>query len=62
MLDVHYGDWGVGNFITSRGLTFYEGCVVKYVCRHRKKDGVADLKKAISYLEQLVKEYEHDPV
>ena len=53
----HYTGWQVGKFITKQNLSFYEGCVVKYVCRHRKKDGLKDLHKAKDYIEQLIKEY-----
>lgn len=54
----HYDGWSVGSFITTMDLNFYEGCVVKYICRHKKKDGLKDLKKAKDYLEQLINEYD----
>lgn len=53
-----YGDWKVGEFITERNLNFYEGCIVKYVDRHRRKEGKKDLLKARDYLDQLLKEYD----
>lgn len=53
----HYREWEVGNFISGQKLNFYEGNVIKYVCRHRKKDGLKDLQKARDYIEQLMKEY-----
>lgn len=39
-------------------LTFSEGNVVKYILRHKRKNGVEDLKKAKHYLE-FVKKF-HD--
>lgn len=42
------------DYITSNGLTYLEGCVVKYVSRHREKGGVDDLKKARHYLDKLI--------
>jgi hypothetical protein len=53
----HYPGWVVGNFITQLNLNFFEGNIVKYVCRHRNKDGKKDLIKARDYLDQLIKEY-----
>jgi len=44
-------------YIMKNGLGFCEGNVVKYVSRHRQKNGVEDLKKAIHYLEMLIEEY-----
>lgn len=54
----HYSGWSVGAFITDQNLNFYEGCIIKYICRYRKKDGMKDLKKAKDYLEQLIHEYD----
>jgi len=46
-------------FCHANKLPFVEGNIVKYVCRHRTKNGLEDLKKAIHYLELLIKlEYE----
>ena len=42
------------DFIIANGLPFLEGNVVKYVCRHREKGGVADLEKAKHYIEKLI--------
>lgn len=42
------------DFIDANGLDFYEGNIVKYVARHRKKNGVEDLLKAKHYLERLI--------
>lgn len=55
----HYSAPEEGNvepidLIVSMGLNFLEGNVVKYVCRHRKKDGLKDLEKAQIYLDWLI--------
>ncbi len=36
------------------GLGFFSGNVVKYIARHREKNGVEDLKKARHYLDKLI--------
>ena len=41
-------------FITKNNIPYIEGCIIKYVCRHREKNGSQDLKKAIHYLELLL--------
>lgn len=41
-------------FITANKLTFLEGCVVKRICRHRRKNGVEDLRKAIHEIELMI--------
>lgn len=41
-------------FIHRNGLGFCEGNVIKYVCRWRDKNGVADLRKARHYLDMLI--------
>lgn len=45
-------------FIMANKLPFAEGCIVKYVFRHRSKGGLNDLKKAAEYLRRLMDEYE----
>ena len=35
-------------------LLFAEGNVIKYVCRHRNKNGKEDIQKAIHYLEMII--------
>ena len=42
------------DFIIANGLPFLEGNVVRYVCRHRGKGGLADLEKAKHYIEKLI--------
>jgi len=43
------------HFAETNSLSFLEGCIVKRVCRHRQKDGVKDLDKAIDEIEKLKK-------
>jgi len=38
----------------ARALGYFEGNVVKYISRWRKKGGVADLEKAKHYVELLI--------
>jgi hypothetical protein len=53
----HYKDMLIQpvEFIVKNNLAFLEANVIKYVCRHRNKNGIEDLNKAIHYLE-LAKE------
>jgi hypothetical protein len=53
----HYKDMLIQpvEFIVKNNLSFLEGNVIKYTCRHRSKNGIEDLNKAIHYLE-LAKE------
>ena len=41
-------------YIHANNLDFFEGNVVKYVTRWKDKGGIADLQKAIHYLELLI--------
>jgi hypothetical protein len=54
----HYRNFAIQptEFITKNGIPFIEGNIIKYVCRHREKNGVQDIDKAIHYL-QLLKEF-----
>jgi len=36
-------------FISRNNLSFFQGCVVKYVCRYMHKNGIEDLDKIIHY-------------
>jgi hypothetical protein len=38
-------------FISKNNLSFFQGCVIKYVCRYMQKNGVEDLDKIIHYCE-----------
>lgn len=47
-------------FIHVNGLGFCEGNVIKYICRHKDKNGVEDLKKARHYIDLLIEmEYQN---
>lgn len=41
-------------FIHANNIPFMEGCVIKYVTRHRSKNGEQDIRKAIHFLELLL--------
>ena len=41
-------------FCQRNGLGFCESSVIKYVCRHKRKNGVEDLRKAIHFLELCI--------
>ena len=36
-------------FISKNDLSFFQGNVIKYVCRYQRKGGVEDIKKIIHY-------------
>lgn len=48
-----------GYFCQKNQLGFLESTVVKYVCRHKQKNGAEDVRKAIHCLELLL-EWEYD--
>lgn len=52
----HYKDLKIQpvEYIHANSLPFIEGCVVKYVTRHRAKNGKADIEKAIHFLQILL--------
>lgn len=50
------------DFIMANNLNFLEGNVIKYISRHRAKNGREDLEKAIHCLQLLISyEYEVNP-
>ena len=53
----HYKNFKIQpfEFISKNDLTFFQGCVVKYACRYKMKDGVKDLEKIIHYCELEIK-------
>ena len=59
----HYRSFAIqpSEFIQRNGLGWCEGNVVKYVARHRSKNGAEDIKKAIHYLNLLL-EWEYPPM
>ena len=42
-------------FISKNNLSFFQGNVVKYVCRYLNKNGIEDLEKIIHYCELEIK-------
>ena len=41
-------------FVIENELLFPEGSVIKYICRHRFKNGKEDLLKAIHFIEMII--------
>jgi hypothetical protein len=52
----HYKDLPIQpvEYIYANASGYFEGNVIKYVSRWRKKNGVADLEKAKHYIELLI--------
>ena len=47
----HYKNFTIQpyEFISKNDLSFFQGNVIKYVCRYKRKGGVEDIKKIIHY-------------
>ena len=47
----HYKKCGIEpvEYIHANGLDFNEGSIVKYITRHRRKNGAEDIRKIIDY-------------
>ena len=52
----HYKDQPIQpvEYIHANAIGYFEGNVIKYVTRWRKKNGIADLEKAKHYIELLI--------
>jgi hypothetical protein len=52
----HYKDMPIqpAQYIHANAMGYFEGNVVKYVSRWRKKNGIADLEKAKHYIDLLI--------
>ena len=52
----HYKDLPIQpvEYIHANAIGYFEGNVIKYVSRWRKKNGIADLEKAKHYIELLI--------
>ena len=52
----HYKDLPIQpvEYIHANGIGYFEGNVIKYISRWRKKNGIADLEKAKHYIELLI--------
>jgi hypothetical protein len=44
--------------ILDQKMDFLEGNVLKYLWRHKEKKGAEDLKKAVEYLNKMIKDYD----
>lgn len=44
-------------YIKANNLDFFEGNVIKYITRYKEKNGIEDLIKAKTYLEEVIKNY-----
>lgn len=59
----HYKAYAIQpiEFIYENNVPYCEANVIKYVMRHKEKNGVEDLRKAIHYIELLIDlEYGND--
>ena len=52
----HYQNFSIqpSKFVIENELLFPEGSVIKYICRHRFKNGKEDLLKAIHFIEMII--------
>ena len=60
----HYKDMKIQpvEFIHANKIPFIEGSIIKYVARHRAKNGKQDLEKAAHFLKLLIElEYPEGP-
>lgn len=51
-----FGDLQHWDVVKHFKLGYLEGCATKYIFRHRDKNGAADIRKAIHYLEKLLEQ------
>tara|TARA_R100001079_G_scaffold71918_1_gene38124 strand:+ start:49 stop:288 length:240 start_codon:yes stop_codon:yes gene_type:complete len=53
----HYKNFPIQpyEFISKNNLSFFQGCVVKYVCRYLQKNGIEDLEKIKHYCDLEIK-------
>lgn len=42
------------DFVAANNLGYFEGSAIKYITRWRSKGGIADIQKAIHFLEKLI--------
>lgn len=45
-------------FIVENNIPYREGNAIKYICRHRNKNGKQDIEKAIHYLQMILEDYD----
>ena len=53
----HYKNFPIQpyEFISKNNLSFFQGCVVKYVCRYLQKNDIEDLEKIKHYCDLEIK-------
>ena len=53
----HYKNFPIQpyEFISKNNLSFFQGCVVKYVCRYLQKNGIEALEKIKHYCDLEIK-------
>ncbi len=59
----HYKDMKIQpvEYIHANGMPYMDGNVVKYISRHRNKNGAEDVRKAIQYCQMILQmEYGED--
>ena len=52
----HYKDMAIQpvEYIRKNNIPYIEGCIIKYVSRWRKKNGIEDLQKAKHFIDLLI--------
>ena len=52
----HYQNFSIqpSKFVIENELLFPEGSAIKYICRHRYKNGKEDLEKAVHFIEMII--------
>ena len=52
----HYQKYKIqpSKFVVENELLYPEGCAIKYIIRHRDKNGKEDILKAIHFLEMII--------
>lgn len=45
-------------FIVKNNIEYREGNIIKYICRHKFKNGAEDVRKAIHYAEMILEDYD----
>lgn len=45
-------------FIVENDIPYREANAIKYICRHKNKNGRQDIEKAIHYLEMILEDYD----
>jgi hypothetical protein len=54
----HYKSYSVQpiEFIQQNNLSYIQGCVIKYICRYKDKNGREDLEKIKHYIDLLIEQ------